>query len=178
MLKQIKKLKSRELLSLIVGLCEQNQENEAYVQSFLQRGMGNQQLDKYKKIIAKAISYDPMYIFEDSDNDYDFCKCEQALKSYLSASRNNLEGYVELLVYTIEQASEIEFEYGDMGEAYDEEIEEWYEEAAELIVSIHGTGSDVIDFMERLSVVYLALDAHDALKNIYKKHLLCLTKEE
>lgn len=183
MQKKLYSLDKKELVELLKGLYSLSEDNEAYVQTFLQRNQSPVvSLEKYKKIIAKALEYDPIYIHESADNDYDFEKCEKALKAYQSASKNNMLGYAELLVYTIEQANKITLEYGDIDEGYYEAIEEWYDNAAQLIVILNGTGSEISTLVERMEKIYLSTDSigwgyYDTLGDIYLRQLECLKKD-
>lgn len=177
-------LDKKDLLELVKGLASLSEDSDAYVHAFLHREHCPEvSLEKYKKIIDRALLYDPGSIYESADNDYDLEKCEKTLKAYWSASKMNKHGYVELLVYTIEEANKITLDYGDIDEGYYESIEEWYDEAAQLITTLYGTGSGVAPFVERMEKVYLSTAGigwgyYDTLAEIYLSQLDGLKKSK
>jgi len=182
MAKKINKLKKDELLILVSELRKLNDENESFIETYLERDLDILvSLEKYKKQIAKAANHNPAFNYYDKGDDYDFEKCDKILKSYLSASNNNLECYAELLVYTIEQAHAITMEFGAIDEDYYCHIEEWYEKAAKSIVIISEKNGDIIDFIERLREVYHSADCigwgyYNTLGDFYSEYLKDLIK--
>ncbi len=182
MSKNVNQLKKSELVKLLGGLRKLNAINDNYIQTFLEQDTDIQpSLERYKKQIELASRYDPQYIHESKSYDYDIDKCIIALKSYLSASDNNLEGYIELLIYTIECFHIITSEYPDIDEYYYEEIEEWYLEASKSIAKLYDNGINRIDLIEDLQKIRDSASSiscwyQDGVAQIFKKHLLKYVK--
>jgi hypothetical protein len=160
------------------GLDDLGETNAAYIEAYLGRRSGGTNLERYKQIIQSALHWDPM---DELGSDMDFSAAEKACEAYDSASNDHI-GFLELVIYGIEQANKVTLAYGDMDEGYYDTLEEWYQQACVGISNL-SHDYDSAEFVSKMAEIKgsasgIGWGYHDGLCGLYNEYLEELGDEQ
>jgi len=142
--KAIGKFDRTALIALIGELHALNTQNRDFLATrFVSSNSG---LDKYKKIIRKALY--PNWPHENTD--ISFRDARKAISDYRKAAGDS-EGIAELYVFASECGVQLTFEYGDINEPFYDSLERMYAAAVKTVATLDPqTAAPLIDRLRAL----------------------------
>ena len=127
--KTLKNFENSQLIELLKELYQLSGENKNFFHARFNAGTVARQ--NYKKIILDCLYEDPM-----ADNDdFDFDKADNAIKTYAKAANDN-EGTADLMVYYVECGNKFTLDYGDINEVFYDALIEMYKKAIKTVLKL------------------------------------------
>lgn len=146
--RKLNSLEKAELIALVKDMMELSADNKLFVRSTL-ADAEDIEVDKYKKKISRALSYNMR-----GTKDWDLKEAGRILR-YLEKATDNPGIRAEVYVHTVVQGHRITGELGDIDEKYYTTMEDFYEDAAKLVIAAQKQGHDIKLLKEKLHEVML-----------------------
>ena len=124
--KSIKDLESSHLLELVKELYALSDGNKNFLHARFNGSATS--FKKYRKIILDSLYLD---VLDDNDN-FDFEKADNAIKTYAKATNDN-EGIADLMIYYVECGNKFTLDYGDINEAFYDTLVKMYGKAIKTV---------------------------------------------
>ena len=156
----LKGLEHRQLVELIQALYQLSQVNKDFLHARFGDAGGS--LDRYKNIIEKSLC-------PGLGGTFQYKKAKNAIRDYSKAT-SDIEGMADLMIYYVECGNDFTLEYGDIDEAFYDQLLEMYDKAIASVLKLPKSKQQ--SFKDRLEAIRDAADGigwgyHDGLGDSY-----------
>jgi hypothetical protein len=162
--KELSKLDKDGLVALVYDLYLMNEVNTRFLHARFTREEAT--LDRYKKIIAKAMYPDVM---SEEGEEVEFEAAQQAIRDFTLATSDHL-GSLDLMIHLVESGSKYTLDCGDINEAFYDFLLTFYDESVQCVKNLPSAVGQ--PFKERLhgilaSVGHFGWGFGDGLREAY-----------